>query len=132
MTTLTNPAAATIGHHGIVATAAVVNPTVGDLAGNTLRILDAVAAVPDADVVVLGELAICGYPPQDLLLRHAFVQSAWQAVRNLAVRLEAIAPGVVVVVGAPAPVSDLPAGAAVSSPTDAGTRIAANVAVDDD
>lgn len=117
--------------NGIVVAAAPVNPTVGDLPRNAEAIIDGVtAAVADgADVVVLGELAICGYPPQDLLLRPDFVQQAWQAVRNLAVRLDAVAPGVVVVLGAPAPADDLPEGAAVGAPADAGARLAANVAV---
>lgn len=115
----------------VVVSAAPVNPTVGNLAGNTEAILDAVAAAAaaGADIVVVGELAICGYPPQDLLLRQGFVNAAWQAVRNLAVRLDATSPGTAVVLGAPAPANDLPNGAAVGPAGDAGTRVAANVAV---
>ncbi|AXV10143.1 NAD synthetase / Glutamine amidotransferase chain of NAD synthetase (plasmid) [Euzebya pacifica] len=124
------PSATVTTGPGVVVTAAAINPVLGDLAGNTNRIIDAVAACGDADVVVLGELAICGYPPQDLLLRPDFVTQAWQAVRNLAVRLDAVAPGVAVVLGAPAPADDLPHGAAVGVPADAGgARLAANVAV---
>lgn len=131
MPTVTAPAATVRLTGGLVVAAAPVNPAVGDLTGNTEIILDTVAgaAAAGADVVVLGELVICGYPPQDLLLRPGFVTAAWQAVRNLAVRLDATCPGTAVVLGAPAPANDLPAGAAVGPAGDAGTRVAANVAV---
>ena len=48
---------------------AQINPTVGDFAGNTRLILDftARAAAQGADLVVFPELAVCGYPPADLL-----------------------------------------------------------------
>ena len=54
---------------------AQINPTVGDLAGNTERILrylrDAEAC--GADVIAFPELAITGYPPEDLLLKSQFL-----------------------------------------------------------
>jgi len=54
---------------------AQIDLTVGDLAGNEARILDAMRWAEDvaADVLVLPELAIVGYPPEDLLLRTGFV-----------------------------------------------------------
>jgi NAD+ synthase (glutamine-hydrolysing) len=53
-----------------------LNPTVGDLDGNTLRILQAIdrARAESADIVLFPELAVCGYPPQDLLFHHAFIE----------------------------------------------------------
>jgi len=59
---------------------------VGDIDGNVQRILDAMtwADERDADVLVLPELAVVGYPPEDLVLRDGFVDA------NLA-GLEAIA-----------------------------------------
>ena len=54
---------------------AQINLTVGDLAGNAARITDAMAWAEDvqADVLLLPELAITGYPPEDLVLRDGFV-----------------------------------------------------------
>jgi NAD+ synthase (glutamine-hydrolysing) len=54
---------------------AQINTTVGDLAGNRRIILDAYAALvaQGAELVVFPELAICGYPPRDLLFKRHFV-----------------------------------------------------------
>ena len=54
---------------------AQINPTVGDLRGNRALCEDAAAkaAASGADLVVLPELALAGYPPMDLLERHGFV-----------------------------------------------------------
>jgi NAD+ synthase (glutamine-hydrolysing) len=56
---------------------AQINPTVGDLEGNLEKIKKFMmdAKRRDADVVAFPELAITGYPPQDLLLEKAFVKS---------------------------------------------------------
>lgn len=53
---------------------AQINSTVGDLAGNATKILNAcrLAHIGDADIVVTPELSLVGYPPEDLLLRPAF------------------------------------------------------------
>lgn len=52
-----------------------INPTVGDLSGNTERIISCVRKANDkmADIVVFPELAITGYPPEDLLLKPQFI-----------------------------------------------------------
>ncbi len=57
---------------------AQINTTVGDLAGNAARILAAYeeAEAAGTDLVVFPELAVSGYPPEDLLLRPAFVAQA--------------------------------------------------------
>ena len=54
---------------------AQLNPTIGDIAGNVRRILNAYERAVDAgaDLVVTPELSILGYPPKDLLLKPAFV-----------------------------------------------------------
>ena len=87
--------------------AAQLNPVVGDLDGNVSRILDAVkrARAADADVCVLPELAITGYPPEDLLLKPGFVADNVAALGEVA----ASTSDCVVVVGYVAPV-DPPAG----------------------
>ncbi len=56
---------------------AQINPTIGDLAYNADLILErtAQAAREGADLVVFPELALCGYPPRDLLLRRDFLES---------------------------------------------------------
>ncbi len=63
-----------------------VNPTVGDLAGNATRILDAAraAAARGADLCLAPELALLGYPPRDLLLNSEFVAAAGAALARLA------------------------------------------------
>ena len=65
---------------------AQINPTVGDFAGNTKKILDYAARAGElrVDLVVFPELAICGYPPADLLEKTAFVARAEAATAEIA------------------------------------------------
>lgn len=65
---------------------AQVNPTVGDLDGNVDRLIDAYrrADLAGADVMVAGELAISGYPPEDLLLKPRFVDDNIAALERFA------------------------------------------------
>jgi len=63
-----------------------MNATVGDIAGNAARIragLDG-AREAAADLVLFGELALTGYPPEDLLLREHFLADAQAALSDLA------------------------------------------------
>src|SRR5438309_520626 len=62
------------------------NPTVGDFAGNAARILDLVeqAKQGGADLAVFTELCLCGYPPQDLLERPAFLDRNIDELKALA------------------------------------------------
>jgi NAD+ synthase (glutamine-hydrolysing) len=64
---------------------AQINPTVGDFAGNTAKILEFAgrAGEAGAELVMFPELAVCGYPPADLLEKRAFVARAEQAVREI-------------------------------------------------
>ena len=57
---------------------AQINTTVGDLDGNRERILQAIAEArgAEADLVLLPELAVTAYPPEDLLLRPGFIRAA--------------------------------------------------------
>src|SRR4029079_5865361 len=68
--------------------AAQLNLVVGDLDGNATRILDAYdrAAAVDADLVAFPELAVTGYPPEDLLHRRAFVAHAAETLTKIAAR----------------------------------------------
>jgi NAD+ synthase (glutamine-hydrolysing) len=67
---------------------AQLNQKVGDLAGNTRRILDAYeqAEAAGCDIVAFPELAITGYPPEDLVLKPAFVADNFEALQSIAAR----------------------------------------------
>ncbi len=78
---------------------AQLNASVGDLAGNADAILAARAKAVGADLVVTPELSVVGYPPEDLVLKPAFVAAARAQVERLA---EATADGgPALLVGAP-------------------------------
>ena len=81
---------------------AQINATVGDLAGNARRIADAArsAHAQGARLVITPELGLCGYPPEDLLLRPAFMQACARQLAELARELAAC-EGLHVVVGHP-------------------------------
>ena len=68
---------------------AQINCAVGDLAGNSARILDFAyrARAQAADVLLTPELALCGYPPEDLLLRDDFYRSCDHALNKLAAQI---------------------------------------------
>jgi NAD+ synthase (glutamine-hydrolysing) len=78
---------------------AQINPIVGDLDGNRTLILDRIEAAKraNADLVVFPELAVTGYPPEDLLLRPGFLRAAEASLEQIALA----ARGIVVLVGAP-------------------------------
>jgi NAD+ synthase (glutamine-hydrolysing) len=63
-----------------------INATVGDIAGNAQRILDGLrsARATEAELVLFPELALTGYPPEDLLLREHFLTDARAALEDLA------------------------------------------------
>ncbi len=65
---------------------AQLNVTVGDLEGNRLLIEGAIrrAQAWQADLVVVPELAVAGYPPEDLLLKPQFIEANRQGLRRLA------------------------------------------------
>ncbi|MCP5286990.1 MAG: NAD+ synthase [Burkholderiaceae bacterium] len=81
---------------------AQLNATVGDLAGNARLVADAAreAHAQGARLVVAPELMLCGYPPEDLLLRPSFMAACAQALNQLAADL-ADCDGLHVVVGHP-------------------------------
>jgi len=68
--------------------AAQLNLVVGDLDGNATRIIETYerAEAAGCDLVAFPELAITGYPPEDLLLRPAFVAQAGEALDKVAAR----------------------------------------------
>src|SRR5438093_1009765 len=64
---------------------AQINPTVGDVEGNTRRIVDGIAQARalGADLVAFPELAITGYPPEDLLFKSAFIEANLAALAEV-------------------------------------------------
>ena len=78
---------------------AQINPVVGDLEGNRELILDRLseARANAADLVVFPELAVTGYPPEDLLLRPGFIRAAEASVEQIARETR----GTTILVGAP-------------------------------
>jgi NAD+ synthase (glutamine-hydrolysing) len=78
---------------------AQIDCIVGDLEENRAKIVSSIEAARDAkvDLVVLPELAVTGYPPEDLLLRPGFLRAARESVELIA----AAADGLVALVGTP-------------------------------
>ena len=78
---------------------AQINPVVGDIEGNADRILAAREKAAGADLVVYSELVLCGYPPEDLVLKPFFQDKVEQVVGRLA---EATSDGgAALLIGAP-------------------------------
>src|SRR5919199_1242188 len=77
---------------------AQLNPTIGDLTGNSQHILEAarLAAAQGARLLLTPELSLCGYPPRDLLLNPSFVESMATTLQQLA---EQLPPSLAVLVG---------------------------------
>jgi NAD+ synthetase len=73
-----------------------LNPTVGAIDLNRDRIAERIrsARAAGVDLVVFPELAICGYPPRDLLLEDGFVEACEQAVASLAEETSGIAAAI--------------------------------------
>ncbi|TDW26221.1 NAD+ synthase [Rhizobium azibense] len=77
---------------------AQLNPTVGDVAGNLAKAREARAdaARQGAHLLLLTELFISGYPPEDLVLKPAFLRACQKAVEDLAADTADGGPGVIV------------------------------------
>ena len=76
-----------------------INCTVGDLSGNARKILEFAdrARAQGADILLTPELSLCGYPPEDLLLREDFRSACDRALAALAAQVK----GISVVIGHP-------------------------------
>ncbi len=87
---------------------AQIDCTVGDLAGNARRILAAAveSAAMGADLLLTPELALAGYPPEDLLLRPDFYRAAALELAALAQAAAAAAPDLALLVGHPEEAGD--------------------------
>lgn len=78
-----------------------LNPRIGDLPGNASKIVDGIerAHAAGAELVVLPELAVCGYPPLDLLTQRGFAEACREAL--LQISKLAAKTGVSVLIGGP-------------------------------
>ncbi len=74
---------------------AQINSTVGDIPGNTAKIIEYVerAREAQADMVAFPELAITGYPPEDLLFKTSFLQANVEAMRQVVAAAQGKAGG---------------------------------------
>jgi len=90
---------------------AQINAVVGDIAGNEAKIAGQIAAARDAgaQLVVFPELALTGYPPEDLLLKEHFLADTRDALKRLAAGVE----GIVAIVGYPERAEDVYNSAAI-------------------
>jgi NAD+ synthase (glutamine-hydrolysing) len=84
---------------------AQIDSRVGDLEGNAAKIAERIAEARDAgaELVLFPELAVTGYPPEDLLLKEHFLRAAGEAVTDLARHAE----GIVAIVGFPERTEDV-------------------------
>ena len=74
-----------------------INPTIGDFTGNSKKIVESArqALAGGAAMILFPELAVCGYPPRDLLEKPAFVERSQQVIQEIA---QAV-PGITTVCG---------------------------------
>ena len=65
-----------------------INTVVGDIDGNVARVMDLLEELEtqNVDIAVFPELTVCGYPPEDLVLKPGFVEDCMEAVQRLASR----------------------------------------------
>jgi NAD+ synthase (glutamine-hydrolysing) len=76
---------------------AQINPTVGDLVGNTQKILSVLQKAKSlkAELVVFPEMALTGYPPEDLLLDEEFIKATERQLQEIILKTQ----GLTVVLG---------------------------------
>jgi NAD+ synthase (glutamine-hydrolysing) len=81
---------------------AQLNPTIGDILGNSHLILEAAkkAEVEGANLLLTPELSLIGYPPRDLLLNPSFIAAAGAQLQQLA---QALPPKLAVIAGTVVP-----------------------------
>jgi NAD+ synthase (glutamine-hydrolysing) len=62
-----------------------INTTVGDFAGNTRKIIEAIATARPlgVDLIIFPELAVCGYPPEDLLFKPQFIEENLKSLEKI-------------------------------------------------
>jgi NAD+ synthase (glutamine-hydrolysing) len=71
---------------------AQINPTVGDIEGNSRKIVEYARRAKRirSDIVVFPELALCGYPPEDLLLKPSFIEQNLKKIQSISRSIKGI------------------------------------------
>ena len=85
--------------------AAQINPIVGDITGNTQKIIACAIKARDemhADLIVFPELVISGYPPEDLLFRHEFYEKTQEALKLIQQKIK----NIYILIGFPSQIKD--------------------------
>src|ERR1044071_9511470 len=97
-----DPAGARCYHSPMRLALAPINPTVGEIDGSAALIAAGIdkARAAGADTVMFPELALCGYPPRDLLLMEGFVPACAAAAKKLG---ESNTRGITAIFGTPLP-----------------------------
>ena len=87
-----------MGADTLILALAQCNLHVGDIAGNVEKIRQwrAQAAAEGVELIIFPELAVCGYPPEDLLFKHAFRNESIKAIRKLAKETKDGGPAMIV------------------------------------
>lgn len=65
-----------------------INPIIGDIKGNTRKIIEIIKRYRDAKILIFPELSICGYPPKDLLFQRDFIEMIDKAIEKIAKEVE--------------------------------------------
>lgn len=65
-----------------------INPIIGDIKGNTRKIIEIIKSYRDAKILIFPELSICGYPPKDLLFQRDFIEMIDKAIEKIAKEVE--------------------------------------------
>jgi NAD+ synthase len=75
---------------------AQINPVVGDLRGNADKIIAVCKNTRKADIIVFPELSLCGYPPEDLVLKPSFVTACMDMAQEIANALAELDCGAII------------------------------------
>jgi len=65
-----------------------INPIVGDIEGNTKKLIEIIKSHKNAKILIFPELSICGYPPKDLLFQKDFIDAIDKAIVKIAKEVE--------------------------------------------
>ena len=86
---------------------AQLNFTVGDLLNNTQKIISECLLYKDkTDIILFSELAVCAYPPEDLLLRKQFLKDIDQCINEIEQALDNWNEDLTIIIGAPCTIDD--------------------------
>ncbi len=88
---------------------AQLNPVVGDINGNSKRILSACykAANENASLLITPELSLWGYPPKDLLLNPVLIKEQWATLERMVAVISSKTPELTLLIGIAESVNDL-------------------------